>query len=496
MKCRTMKKGYWNTHWILLVLLTLCFISCKDDNDGETAPYDPGKQVEITDFTPKEGGAKTRVIITGSNFGTDTSIIEVTVGGKKAPVINAKGNSIYCMIPGKVKEGNLILTIGKGTSAQTVEAEDKFSYTRKILVSTLYGKEREDGHYEPMDGTFEESFEKFYGVAEPTWFSFDPKDYPNTLYLAQDNGKPLRLFDLKNKKISTGLRTSGVLGRMRTITWTVDGDTMIIANDGGGGNDPDINIVSNVYATRADNFSSFQVLAAGKQCNGSAIHPKNRELYYNSYTKGDIYRYDYWKWGIGKDNSIEHRNYIGSIQDNNWEFNMVIHPTGDYAYIVVINQHYIMRANYNEETKSFGTPFLLCGQVGKAGWEDKVGTSARLDHPYQGVFVKNQKYVDEGKADHYDFYFCDRNNHCVRILTPEGLVTTFAGRGSAGLNDKPYGNIDGDLREEARFDQPAAIAYDSINNVFYIGDIENHSIRRIGFEEWDDEESTVSTIVK
>ncbi|MCS3011404.1 hypothetical protein NXX98_27205 [Bacteroides thetaiotaomicron] len=110
---------------------------------------------------------------------------------------------------------------------------------------------------------------------------------------------------------------------------------------------------------------------------------------------------------------------------------MVIHPTGDYAYIVVINQHYIMRANYNEETKSFGTPFLLCGQVGKAGWEDKVGTSARLDHPYQGVFVKNQKYVDEGKADHYDFYFCDRNNHCVRILTPEGLVTTFAGRGSA-----------------------------------------------------------------
>jgi len=77
MKCRTMKKGYWNTHWILLVLLTLCFVSCKDDNDGETAPYDPGKPVEITDFTPKEGGAKTRVIITGSNFGTDTSIIEV-----------------------------------------------------------------------------------------------------------------------------------------------------------------------------------------------------------------------------------------------------------------------------------------------------------------------------------------------------------------------------------------------------------------------------------
>ncbi len=221
----------------------------------------------------------------------------------------------------------------------------------------------------------------------------------------------------------------------------------------------------------------------------TAIHPRNKELYYNSYTKGDIYRYDYRQWGVGKDNSIAHRDYMGSIQDNNWEFNMVIHPTGNYAYIVVINQHYIMRTNYNEETKSFGTPYLLCGQVGQSGWEDKVGTSARLNSPYQGVFVKNQQYVDEGKSDHYDFYFCDRHNHCIRILTPEGLVTTFAGRGSAGLNDKPYGNVNGDLREEARFDQPAAIAYDSINNVFYVGDIENHSIRRIGLENWDDEEN-------
>ena len=34
-----------------------------------------------------------------------------------------------------------------------------------------------------------------------------------------------------------------------------------------------------------------------------------------------------------------------------------------------------------------------------------------------------------------------------------------------------------------------AIAYDSINNVFYVGDIENHSIRRIGLENWDDEEN-------
>lgn len=485
----TMNKELMKLRWILLALFTIVFYSCKDDAGSESEPYDPGKSIEITDYTPKTGSAKTRMVIYGSNFGTDSSIVKVTIGGKSAPVINVKGNVIYCMVPGKVVEGTLKLTVGEGAQAQTIEASDTFTYERKVVVSTLYGKEREDGHYDIMDGSFDESFAKNYGVAEPTWLSFDPKDYPNTLYLAQDNGKPLRKFDLKNKNISTGLATGGQVGRMRTITWTVDGDTMIIANDAGG---EDNTTVSNVYSTRAGGFKSFGVLAGGKQCNGSAIHPVNKELYYNSFGKGNVYRYDYRRWGCGLNESLEHRKLLTTIQDNDWEFNIVIHPSGDYAYIVVINRHYIMRTNYNWETKEFGTPYLLCGAVGKAGWEDKVGPNARLDSPYQGVFVKNPKYVEEGKEDHYDFYFCDRRNHCVRILTPEGLVTTFAGRGSTGLNKEPYGNIDGDLREEARFDQPAAIAYDSINHVFYVGDIENHSIRRIGLEEWDEEEISAS----
>ena len=94
--------------------------------------------------------------------------------------------------------------------------------------------------------------------------------------------------------------------------------------------------------------------------------------------------------GIGKDNSIEHRNYIGSIQDNNWEFNMVIHPTGDYAYIVVINQHYIMPSKLMKKRKVLVRHSCCVGKLVKLAGKIKVGTSARLDHPYQGVFVKNQ----------------------------------------------------------------------------------------------------------
>lgn len=42
-----------------------------------------------------------------------------------------------------------------------------------MMVSTLYGKVRDDGKYDVVDGAFDESFINYYGVQEPTWFSFN-----------------------------------------------------------------------------------------------------------------------------------------------------------------------------------------------------------------------------------------------------------------------------------------------------------------------------------
>ena len=93
------------------------------------------------------------------------------------------------------------------------------------------------------------------------------------------------------------------------------------------------------------------------------------------------------------------------------------------------------------------------------------------------MFVKNPAY--KGSSDEYDFYFCDRENHCIRILTPQGRVTTFAGRGSNGTS----GYNDGDLRQEARFNHPEGIVYDEERECFFIGGRENRRIRKIGYEE-------------
>ena len=49
----------------------------------------------MTDFTPKSGGGKKKMIIYGSNFGTDRSIISVKIGGKEAIAVSYTHLDVY-----------------------------------------------------------------------------------------------------------------------------------------------------------------------------------------------------------------------------------------------------------------------------------------------------------------------------------------------------------------------------------------------------------------
>ena len=94
MKCKTMKHGSIGLQCMMLAFIfAVCFTGCKDSKDETSAPYDPNQPVEVTDFTPKSGGGKKKMIIYGSNFGTDPSLVSVKVGGKEAIVISAKGTT-------------------------------------------------------------------------------------------------------------------------------------------------------------------------------------------------------------------------------------------------------------------------------------------------------------------------------------------------------------------------------------------------------------------
>lgn len=460
-----------SVQWIVLLLALLCVQACKEENVASGSdPHDPSKPVQITDFSPKTGGVGQRLVIYGNNFGNDTSIVRVAIGGRDAKVIGVNNESLYVIVPEKAYDGDIVVRIGSTSNPKEVTATEIFTYQRKMVVTTLAGYEDERGNYETKDGPFWDCG----GFSNPSWLEFDPKN-PHLLYMAQDGGD-IRLLNFRDSMVTTPItRGMGNWGRIRTIDFTLDGDHMIISND-----QWDQNHIATSILSRANNFRDPQVLTTYRACNGASIHPVNGEMYFNSFEKGQFFRFDmnkYFSEGLGLKDYVE----LFKIQDNDWEFNIRIHPSGNYAYIIVINRHYILRTDYNWDRKEFMQPYVICGEPFAYGWVDGVGTGARLRDPYQGVFVKNPEY--EGRADEYDFYFTEQHNHDIRILTPEGKVTTFAGRGSSSINPDPWGYIDGDLRMEARFDQPKGLAYDEVNNVFYVGDAENRRVRKISFEE-------------
>ena len=541
-----------------------------------SAAFDPSKPVVITQFTPNKGSVGQQIVIEGSNFGNDPEKIQVTIGGKKAVVVSVRSTSLYAYVPsaaynkieGQNLSGSVAVSVTDGNSTQSATAPGVFTYERKMVAGRLCGKfyEREDDAVW-IDGSFEECS----GFKNDGVMQFSPYNH-DQLFIVYDQephfgtvAHGIQLLDLKERTVKTILPLNKFSQqRLRTIDFAVDPfmynedgtyawrldeygnktgysdaaweatatpdqlkwrEHLIISAD----NDNSEYRANSVYIVDRDPNGEFSAsstvrqLANYRQCNGASLHPVNGELYFTSYTQGEVIRLDmdtYWNtilpdsvggqgsnWSpyvlqnetTSSGSSSGHGAFerLFTVQDTSWEFQIDIHPSGKYAYIVVINRNYILRTDYNEKTKKFSAPYRIAGDMSHSGFQDGVGLSALLNRPYQGTFVKNEQYEAEGKDDIYDFYFCDSRNDAIRLLTPEGIVKTYAGGSAATHADGyTYGNENGELRDFARFHRPTGLVNDVHRDaitgqntlIFYILDTSNFCIRTITMEESSEEE--------
>ena len=132
---------------------------------------------------------------------------------------------------------------------------------------------------------------------------------------------------------------------------------------------------------------------------------------------------------------------------------LVCDPLG-YLYVTDAHNHRIRQIATNGNTGTFSGD-------GVAGHQDGFGISARYNHP-QSITM------DPSTGN---FYVADRYNHCIRKVTPTGVVSTVAGiPGLPGYVDAPG--------LSARFNEPVSVAFEPGYRDLYIGDAVNHCIRK------------------
>ena len=167
---------------------------------------------------------------------------------------------------------------------------------------------------------------------------------------------------------------------------------------------------------------------------------------------GAVSTYAGQAWSPGTNDGVQAKfNYPSSV---------AIGPDG-FTYIA---------DTYNQtvrKTGGVGSPYpilvtsTLAGQPGVAGTNNGTGNAAQFHSPV-GIAVSSSTNI----------YVVDFSNHAVRVISPAGTVTTFAGQmGVSGTND-------GWALSSAQFSYPTGVAVDTSNNV-YVADNGSTSIRKI-----------------
>ncbi len=120
-------------------------------------------------------------------------------------------------------------------------------------------------------------------------------------------------------------------------------------------------------------------------------------------------------------------------------------------------QSYAATATTATPIESYVTTFA--GDVSTPGFSDGTGTNAFFNNP-----------AGMARDSYGNVYVADAGNHAIRKMTQSGVVTTFAGNGTAGATDGVGVN--------ATFNTPFGIAIDASGNLF-VSEWGNHIIRKI-----------------
>lgn len=419
-----------------LVFICLFLYSCNDNDNNTSAikDYDPSKPIKLQTFYPDSGKYLEKVLLTGSNFGTDPEKIRVYFNQKKAAVVGSTGDRMYVLAPRLPGD---TVTISVAIGKDSVIYEKKFYYEVSVTVTTIAG----NGAANYKDGDLTES------ELQPRYVCVDKE---NNIFVANWVGGGYHFARIDEEA-----------GQLITISRDV------VANAPAA--DPKTGIITFPTETTVGSFYTLDPREMWA--------PRTREM----------------KWPP-----------TGDRPDQGWKHCMVVNPTDGsiytryyFGHIVKINprSYEVETVFKTEEGDSYGLTFnpknpniLYISFWGNSGVNansicsidvtDPTHSFRRLsgstggghrDGPLENAQFRNPSQIFTDNDG--NMYIADSGNHCIRRITPEGMVETVLGiPGKVGWKD---GGSD-----EALFNTPRGLGIAQDGTV-YVADEGNYRIRKL-----------------
>jgi len=450
--------------WILVpacVSFLLC--SCEETNTG----WDPGKPPTVSNFYPQTGKFLDRVMLVGENFPTDVNQVKVYFNARRAPITGSSGTHMTALAP-------------RLPGGEEVEVPLSKNRHRKCIISVVVGK---DSVSFVGDFIYEESTSSITiagngscaelvtgslkdAVLQPTYLCADK--FGNVFVCNRGDGAFGRGSD--NGNCGSGRNALLRLNEEEDIIEQVGGQT-----SNAPAADPTTGLIMvpteqfrESYYT-ADPLEGWITRTKTYTWTHDTGLPPNGWKHCMALNPDDGYIYTWYRTSPG---------YLVKIQPELGEATVIYtHGSGDtdcfgltfregeanILYLTFTNNGSSSRSHgiYTMDVSSDepGETFMRINAEGQ-GHRDGPLSTAMFNCPMQ-LFKDPDGFL----------YIADRDNHCIRRITPDNMVETVLGMpGNPGYQDGS--------KETALFRFPCGIAVTPDGTV-YVADGGNNRIRKI-----------------
>ena len=387
-----MKKSVFTMYVFMLFLCYLCF-SCKDNVVVRSAAYNPDQPVVFDSFTPEVGGMATRMILSGSNLGNDPKAIKVYFNNKPASVVGCDNGKVLVITPRQPGDSCIIsVVLGK----DSVSLPKKFAYITRTVVSTVVGKK---GTTAFLAGSFSDAT-----FGDVTYLSVD--DEYNLFVSHQNNPNCIILVSQQNQTVTQLVADT----KPNAPSTDVTGKIVVVPLDNPEGYYEFDPLSQWAPRKRLILHPSLEEQAAGHKDfvvnaykHSFAICMLDSMVYLRSNRDGNLVKFNP-KTRVGE--------FVGNVAAFNTDSYLIFDPVNKTKmYCCATGQNCIYV--YDVLTKLSS---VYAGKLGQPGWKDGAKENAQFNSPRQMIMDADGNLV-----------IADVNNHCIRQISPQGVVTTVVG---------------------------------------------------------------------